>query len=122
MNAGAAPRCPYVLSPQHTGVPSVLDTQVCDSPALMWVTVSVPAGIALCPLALAPQQNGVPSLTTHTCPPPAEIWVTAPSSLMFGSTLSPQHRGVPSVLIAQVCECADADLRDGAEVGRDRRA
>ena len=60
-------------------MPSVLIAHVWWPPAVIWVTVPVPAGTLVCPSLLSPQQVGVPSvLIAHVWAPPAVIWVTVP--------------------------------------------
>ena len=41
--------CPLALSPQQTGVPSVLIAHVWPPPALICVTLPTPAGTVVCP-------------------------------------------------------------------------
>src|SRR4051794_36559790 len=47
--AGAAPSSPSLLSPQQPGVPSVLIAHVCHWPAVIAVSVPVPAGTVAWP-------------------------------------------------------------------------
>ena len=64
----APPTCrpdPSSLLPQHTGVPSGRNAQVCPEPLLMVVNTS-PSGGTARPFQSCPQQTGVPSSRKET--------------------------------------------------------
>ena len=89
---------PSLWSPQQTNVPSALVPQLCQEPAVIWV--SIPAGGALWPLVLSPQQASVPfSLRPHECRPPAATCVNAPrGGAPCPRSLRPQQASVRSTL------------------------
>src|SRR5438309_1789814 len=93
------PVCPFPLLPQQTGVPPALIAHVWPQPALIWLTVPIPAGMCVCPDTLSPQQTGVPSaLIAHVKRAPALIWLTVPipaGMCVCPDSLRPQQTGVP---------------------------
>ena len=116
--ADPLPSCPWLLSPQHQGLPSLLNAHVCQPPALT-ATSRLPAAsletstatgtadpttvpLPNCPSLLSPQQKTFPALVNaHVCHRPELIAMTVlrantPAMSTATGTAEPRMDALPN--------------------------